>query len=148
VKGSEYDNFRKNTFYVKTSKENIKGEWILTDKELDKEIKEVNNYISEKVLNDPVTQQERLVKLCQYIGWLPELKAQSQLLLEKAIGKATEKYLPKGYQWTILNNLVKADVAEENARFTEVERIGSAISHQIDALRTLVSFAKEEMKNS
>ena len=120
----------------------------MTTKELDKEIKTVQDYIKEEVYDDPVSQQERLRKLSQYMGWIPELKSQVQKALEEATGKATLKLVKGNYQWTILNNLIKAEVSEENARFVQVERIGATIGKQIDALRTLISYAKEERKES
>lgn len=115
---------------------------------IDKDIKEIQDYITEQLVNDPVTLQDRLLKLSQYIGWVAELKSRAQEELEMAIGNATEKLLSGNYQWAVLNNLIKGKVAKENARVVQLDRIGSAISHQIDAIRSVVSFAKEELKNT
>lgn len=118
------------------------------DKSLDSEIKEIQEYISQQLHNDPVSLQERLLKLSQYIGWVAELKSRAQEQLEIAIGQATKELISENYKWAILNNLVKGNVAKENSRVVQLDRIGSAISHQIDAIRSVISFAKEELKNS
>ena len=115
---------------------------------LDKQIKEIQEYINQELYNDAVSLQERLLKLSQYIGWVAELKSRAQEELEIAIGVQTTELVKGNYQWAILNNLVKGNVAKENSRVVQLDRIGSAISHQIDAIRSVVSFAKEELKNS
>ncbi len=117
---------------------------------LDKEIQQIQDYINEIIFKDPITIQERLLKLSQYIGWVAELKSQATEQLEESTGKVTVEILKREEKqsWSLLNNIIKAKVAKENKRVVQLDRIGSAITHQIDALRSILSFQKEELKNS
>lgn len=96
---------------------------------------------------DIINVQNKLLKLTQIIGLSSEAKASAKKLLhikEKEIFLTMDKKLQPSIQIKILN----AECFEELAILDYADRLNSAIVHNIDALRSIISLYKTEMENS
>ena len=117
------------------------------------EIREIQSYLEISISNDPVEIQERIQTLMVYLARSAELLAQAkrELRIKRTteisntiIAIAKEQHLSGKVQNTLLESIAE----EETYKVDWLDRINSTIVHQIDGLRSLLSFAKEEMRMS
>lgn len=113
-------------------------------------LNELEEILQEPMENNPQSLQQRIILLSAQLGWIPKLKADINEKLNIETGKAMKIYTFEGDRkilWSALSQMVKGDVAEWEAFSTRIEKISSAIVHQLDAARSLLSYIKEEMRN-
>ncbi len=87
------------------------------------------------------------MRLTQLIGLSSEAKASARKFLhikEREVLYSMDKKLQPSIQIKILN----ADCFEEAAMLEYADRLNSAIVHNIDALRSVLSLYKTELENS
>jgi len=79
---------------------------------------------------------------CQWLARSAEIFAQAQFINDKARGGAAETHLaiPSA---TLLRELINRDTAEEARVLKLAEKLNSTIVHQIDAIRSRLSFEKQ-----
>lgn len=95
--------------------------------------------------SSPETLMAELEYRCQWLARSAELVAEAQFIHDKARGAASEKYLDVSA--TVLREVLTRDCAEEARLLKLAERLNATLTHQIDAIRTVVSFEKESMRN-
>ena len=115
------------------------------------EIKQMQDYLEITTTSNPMEIQERLSELMVYLARSSELLAIARKELRKKktaeiaqtiIAVAKETNLSSKVQYQLLES-----IAEEEAFLVDwLDRINSTIVHQIDGLRSLLSYAKEEMR--
>ena len=115
------------------------------------EIKQMQDYLEITTTSNPMEIQERLSELMVYLARSSELlaiarkdlrKKKSAEIAQTIIAVAKETNLSSKVQ----NQLLES-IAEEEAFLVDwLDRINSTIVHQIDGLRSLLSYAKEEMR--
>lgn len=115
------------------------------------EIKQMQDYLEITTTSNPMEIQERLSELMVYLARSSELlaiarkelrKKKSAEIAQTIIAVAKETNLSSKVQ----NQLLDC-IAEEEAFLVDwLDRINSTIVHQIDGLRSLLSYAKEEMR--
>lgn len=115
------------------------------------EIEKMQSFLEEPTSNNPVEIQERLGDLMVYLARSSELLAIAKRELRKKkstdiantiIAVAKETNLSSKVQ----NQLLDCIAEEESFLVDWLDRINSTIVHQIDGLRSLLSYAKEEMR--
>jgi hypothetical protein len=96
---------------------------------------------------DIVMVQNKMLGLTQLIGLSAEAKATAKKLLhikETQVLYAMDKELSPSVQVRKLN----AECFEELALLEYADRLNAALTHNIDALRSVISFRKTEIENS
>lgn len=96
---------------------------------------------------DIVMVQNKMLGLTQLIGLSAEAKATAKKLLhikETQVLYAMDKELSPSVQVRKLN----AECFEELALLEYADRLNAALTHSIDALRSVISFRKTEIENS
>lgn len=86
-------------------------------------------------------------QLSGIIGLTAECKAQAKKEVEIARLKALDEIRDSGFSPTIMMKALDARCADELAAFTYADRLNAAVTHQMDLLRTIISYRKEEMSN-
>ena len=83
---------------------------------------------------------------CQWLARSGELIADAQYILDCKRGQVADKN--NNLSATLLREVIARDCAEENRLYKLADRLNATLTHQIDALRTMISFEKESMRNS
>lgn len=98
---------------------------------------------------DVVSMQDYLLKLATYKARVNELLSQWQdarLNKTEKFMQTFDQYIPTMKQYEYRDRL-NIYCKEENAMIYRLERINSTIEQQTEALRSILSFIKEEIKN-
>lgn len=82
----------------------------------------------------------------QWLARSAELVGEAQFIHDTTRGKASEKYLDVSA--TVLREVLSRDCAEEAKILKLAERLNSTLTHQIDAIRTIISFEKESRRQT
>lgn len=89
---------------------------------------------------------ERITKLNAYLAMSAELMSDAKYWLDKKKGEESERLVMDDrynkLQATQLKNLLDGKVSTENRIYIQCERVNRTITHQIDALRSQLSFLK------
>lgn len=118
------------------------------------EAKVIQAYVEEKAdLASPDDVQGRLVELMSYMARTGEMLAQAKYHLRK---KKTEKIaetismLAKELNLSAKtqNAYVDSIAERENYAVDKLDRLNASITHQVDALRSVLSYMKEELRQS
>ena len=112
---------------------------------------EIQSYLEISCSNDPEEIKERIVYLMTYMATSGEMLAQAKKYLRSAqtreisktiISIAKEQCLSAKVQNALLDSICE----DENYLVDFLERINRTCTHQIDALRSLLSYEKEGMR--
>jgi hypothetical protein len=118
--------------------------------ELMEKTAQISQYVSKDYSYEPIVLQERSITLTGHLQTSGELMADSQYLYDIEYAKQTEilfKDNPK-IAPTMVDKLVKGKVAEYNRLLILTDRLNRSITHQLDSIRTLISFLKSEIYNT
>ena len=110
-----------------------------------KEISEIYENISQPLDLTPTGLIAELDHRCQWLARSSQLEADCQFIHARARGKACELY-PK-VSATVLKEFLSRDCAEEARLLKLADRLNSTIVHQMDSIRTLISYEKESMRS-
>jgi len=111
--------------------------------EIISEIKEISEFTATWYNKDQGHEMsERLTNLNVYLSRSAVLQSEAQALVDIALANETEKIADKGYTPTIITNIAKGKVATELKLWKLCERINRTITHQIDSIRTQLSYLK------
>ena len=115
------------------------------------EIAELQSYLEITTTSNPMEIQERLSELMVYLARSSELLAVARKELRKKKSSEISQTIIAVAKETNLSSKVQNQlldcIAEEEAFLVDwLDRINSTIVHQIDGLRSLLSYAKEEMR--
>jgi hypothetical protein len=116
---------------------------------------ELSNEVSElyKSIKEPLDRTpEGLVGELDFRGqWLArsaEILADAQIILDKKRGEVAESFVGTEESWNIVKHLIEAKCADEKKLYILSERLNATLVHQIDEIRTLLSYEKESMKTT
>ncbi len=115
--------------------------------EIANEIKSINDYCCEDYQTDGEVLIKRITKLNIYLARSAELLSLSQYLLDVKMGMEAEKVEEKlpGIAPTKLKTLLSSLVAKEGKVLKFCERTNRVISHQLDSIRSQLSYIKVEL---
>lgn len=118
---------------------------------MEKEISEINDYLNITCSNNPIEIQERISVIMVYLNRSGEMLADAKKLLRKKksteisntiIAIAKEQCLSAKVQNALLDSIAE----DESYLVDRLDRLNAACAHQLDALRTLLSYEKESMR--
>jgi hypothetical protein len=111
--------------------------------EINKEIIDIAEFCSCYYNKDNgIEMSQRLTNLSVYLSRSAVLQCEAQEILDRAIAVETEKLLGHELSATVGTNLIKGRIATENKLLKLCERMNRTITHQIDALRSQLSYLK------
>lgn len=103
--------------------------------------------ISNSEPNDIIDRIEKLSILMSQSGdYLAAAKYYRDALIHSEIMKIMREGMVDKLSATALNKLVNALAKEENFLVNQFDRINAAATHQIDGLRSILSYRKAEMQ--
>lgn len=115
------------------------------------EIETIQEYLEVTCSNNPEEIQERIAVIMPYMARSGEMLADAKRMLRKRktseisntiIQIAKEQFLSAKVQNTLLES-----IAEDEAYLVDrLDRINAACTHQLDALRSLLSYEKENLR--
>jgi len=115
----------------------------MTIEDLTKEIEDILGYCSVTYNQDqPAELMERLTNLSVYLARTAELLSEAQYFYDYHLALETDKLLGLNYSGNALRDVAKGRVATHKKLLDLTERINSTITHQIDAIRTQLSYLK------
>jgi hypothetical protein len=108
----------------------------------------MNAYLQERSGNEPNDLIERLENLSVLVSQAGEYLAAAKYYHDVLIHSELMKCIKEGYMdkltATALNKLVNALAKEESYLVNQFDRINSSAVHQIDGLRSILSYRKTE----
>lgn len=105
----------------------------------------IDTDVSDAIIEDI---NKKLMLLSQITGLSAECNATATKLLHKKELEVLKENKDDGLSPSVLNSLIKAECYEEIAILEYSDRLNSAITHSMEALRTVISLYKTEMQNS
>lgn len=91
---------------------------------------------------------DKMNKLTAFSGLSAELVAEAKQLILHRQKPAILNAIKADIAASMQKAFVESECAEEMMLYTYAERLNAAITHSLDALRTIVSMRKAEMENS
>ena len=119
--------------------------------DLSKEATDIQSYLDITASNEPVELTERLSVLMTYMSRSGEMLAKAKKLLrtkktseinKTIIAIAKQEHLSASVQNALLDSICE----EESYMVDWLDRINRTCTHQIDGIRSLLSYVKEEMR--
>ena len=105
-------------------------------------------YLEKKTGTEPTDIMERLENLSVLLIQSGECLAEAKYYQDQVIHSTITKALTEAYHdklsATVIKDFVKATAKEYNYLVTMFDRINSATVHQIDSLRSVLSFIKSQ----
>lgn len=99
---------------------------------------------------DGNTLVERITLLNQYLAYTSELMADAKFYLDAKKGKVSEEIFSdekfKNLSPTKSKSLIEGRCALENRIYVRVERLNRTVTHQLEGLRSQLSFLKQQME--
>lgn len=112
------------------------------------EINELYKSLKQELDRTPEGLLAELDYRCQWLARSSEILADCKLILDKRSGEEAEKFIGSEDGWNVVKILIASRVREEAKLVHLAERLNATICHQIDAVRSILSFEKESMRNS
>lgn len=116
--------------------------------ELVKEIDSLYESIKQPLDRTPEGLLAELDFRCQWLARSAEIEAESQEYLDKKRGEEAEKANERGFNATTARDIINAQCSLEKRLYTLAERLNSTLVHQIDSIRSILSYEKEGIKNT
>jgi hypothetical protein len=116
----------------------------MTFEEIKNEIEEVVGFISCYYNKDNGAEiSERITRLNVYLARTSVLLSEAQFLFDERFAKETESLIGNELLTaSTINNLAKSRCATEGMLLKLVERINRTITHQLDSIRSQLSYLK------
>lgn len=114
-------------------------------KNLEYNCKRIQELIEKPVNRDNINEvQDKLIDLAAMSSLSAETVAAANKILKKTQEIMITRFRSSNLPASILKLQIDGKCAEEFAMFTLADRLNAAITHSIDSLRTIVSYAKTE----
>jgi hypothetical protein len=119
--------------------------------EIKKEASDIQNYLDIAVSDVPEEIQERISTLMSYMSRSGSMLAQAKKVLRAKktteINKTIISIAKSGHLSATVQNALLDSICEEEAFLVDwLDRINRSCTHQIDGLRSLLSYDKEELR--
>lgn len=117
------------------------------------EIKEIQAYLEVECSNNPIEVMERMSTISVYMARTGEMLADAKKALrEKKSSEINNTIINIAKKQCLSATVQKAlveSIAENEAYLVDrLDRLNAACTHQLDALRSQLSYLKEELRNS
>ena len=116
----------------------------MTALELEKEMSGLYESLKEPLDRTPEGLLGELDFRCQWLARSSELRADAQFIMDEARGRAAEQYLDSSA--TVLREMINRDTAQENKLLVLADRLNATLTHQMDSIRSILSFEKESLR--
>lgn len=104
--------------------------------------------IKNPIARDPEGLLNELDYRCQWLARSAEILADCQGESDKARGEAAEKAYSMGFGGNLAKDFI-AGLCHEQARMLKLaEKLNATLVHQIDSIRTMISYEKQQMENT
>lgn len=119
--------------------------------ELRNEATHIQSYCEITCSDNPDEIQERIRNLTAYLARTAFMLKEAKLLLRRKKSSEINNVIIKIAKENCLsakaqNTLIDSIAEEENELVDWLERLNAACTHQLDAMRSLLSYAKEELR--
>ena len=91
---------------------------------------------------------EELDYRCQWLARSSEIFADAQRNYDRAKGLEAGKHVGTSESWNIVKSQIEGAVSEEKRILALAERLNSTLSHQLEAIRSMLSFIKADLHNT
>lgn len=118
---------------------------------MEQEIKEISDYLNIACSNNPQEIQERISTIMVYMMRTGEMLANAKKMLRKKKSDEIQNTIIRIAKEDCLSakiqNALLDSIAEDEAFLVDkLDRLNASCVHQLDALRTLLSFEKESLR--
>ena len=118
---------------------------------MEQEIKEISDYLNIACSNNPQEIQERISTIMVYMMRTGEMLANAKKMLRKKksdeIQNTIIRIAKENCLFAKIQNALLDSIAEDEAFLVDkLDRLNASCVHQLDALRTLLSFEKESLR--
>jgi len=118
-----------------------------------KEADEMQSYLEITCSNNPAEIQERIAAIMPYLARSGEMLADAKKLLRKKksseISDTIIAITKEGHLSAKVQNALLDSIAENEAYLVDrLDRLNAACTHQLDALRSLLSYERENLRLS
>lgn len=118
---------------------------------MEREIKEISDYLNITCSNNPQEIQERISTIMVYMMRTGEMLADAKKMLRRKKSDEIQNTIIQIAKENCLSakiqNALLESIAEDEAFLVDrLDRLNASCVHQLDALRTLLSFEKESLR--
>ena len=118
---------------------------------MEQEIKEISDYLNITCSNNPQEIQERISTIMVYMMRTGEMLADAKKMLRRKKSDEIQNTIIQIAKENCLSakiqNALLESIAEDEAFLVDrLDRLNASCVHQLDALRTLLSFVKESLR--
>ena len=113
--------------------------------ELAQEIADLYDYLKKPLDRTPEGLILELDSRGQWLARSAELLADAQVLLDQKRGKAAEVHIGTKESWNVVKHQIEAECVDEKKLFVLAERLNATLTHQMDGIRSILSFEKQSM---
>ena len=118
---------------------------------MEQEIKEISDYLNITYSNNPQEIQERISTIMVYMMRTGEMLADAKKMLRRKKSDEIQNTIIQIAKENCLSakiqNALLESIAEDEAFLVDrLDRLNASCVHQLDALRTLLSFEKESLR--
>ena len=114
---------------------------------LAEEVNELYTAIKEPLDRTPAGLMQELDNRGQWLARSAEILADAQILLDAKRGEVAESYFGTEESWNIIKHVIEAKCKDEKRLYLLAERLNATLSRQLDGIRSLLSYEKEQMRN-
>lgn len=124
----------------------------MTINDLEKEIASIWSYLQSGYDNNPEEMKIRLQELSSYFSWvnynIPKMKRRYSNTLKKGLIELAKDSANLGLSKSLQTSLIDSVSGEERQLWDELVQMDRAISKQMAAITSLLSYSKEELSIS
>lgn len=112
---------------------------------LKKEYSDIYEYVTTEYSEEPAVLMDRITRLCIYLARTSKMNADAQYLLMLKTELVLKDPKLTEYSPSIQKSYIASSCKKEQHLVTCIERLNASITHQLDALRSQLSFIKTEL---
>lgn len=120
----------------------------MTHEQLTEKATKFQSFLEVKFGNEPDELLERIQHLAILVAQsgqcLAEAKQHQDAVINGAIGEAIEKMYNEKLSASTINQFVRTAAKDQNYLVNWLDRINATATHQLDAIRTIISYRKSE----
>lgn len=121
----------------------------MTREQLKEKVQKFNSFLQEKPGNEPNDIIERIEHMMILISQSGECLALAKYNADAIIHSEIMKVIKEGYSEqlspSVLNKFIQALAKDDTIIVNQLDRINAAATHQLDGLRSILSYRKSEM---
>lgn len=121
----------------------------MTREQLKEKIQKFNSFLQEKPGSEPNDIINRIELLLILISQSGECLAHAKYNVDTLVHSEIMKVLKEGYSEqlspSVLNRFIQALAKDDTIIVNQLDRINAAATHQMDGLRSILSYRKSEM---